>query len=114
MTCTFKVPHWSRDVEKKKPHHDLANIKETFSTFERLRITETALTFAKLELRLEDDDLVALVQSVERSHFYKSMTAKNNHRIWQDVYHVPYESRLLYVKFTTDEDGYLLISLKEK
>lgn len=101
-------------MEKRKPHHDLAKIKETFSTFERLRITETGLTFTKLDLGLSDDELVALIQSVAKRHFYKSMTAKNNHRIWQDVYHLPYASRVLYVKFTRDAEGYLLISLKEK
>jgi hypothetical protein len=31
-----------------------------------------------------------------------------------NVYHLPFESRVLYVKFTTDETGYLLISLKDK
>jgi hypothetical protein len=30
------------------------------------------------------------------------------------VYHVPHEGTVLYVKFTTDAEGYLVISLKEK
>jgi len=42
------------------------------------------------------------------------MTSLVDHRIWQDVYRLPFESRVLYVKFTTDETGYLLISLKDK
>lgn len=32
----------------------------------------------------------------------------------QDVYHPPFQTRTLYVKFPTDDTGYLLISLKDK
>ncbi len=59
-------------------------------------------------------DVLDVVQGIGREHFYKSMTAIADHRIWQDVYHVPVESLVLYVKFTTDAQGYLLISFKEK
>ena len=49
-----------------------------------------------------------------RGQFYKAMTSDVNSAIWQDVYHVPHESIVLYVKFTTDIEGYLVISFKEK
>ena len=42
------------------------------------------------------------------------MTSIADVRIWQDVYHVRCGETLLYVKFTTDAEGYLVISLKEK
>jgi motility quorum-sensing regulator/GCU-specific mRNA interferase toxin len=101
-------------MEKRRPHYDLVSIKATFSTVDGLRLTESSLTFATLDLGLADTEIVALIQSVERAHFYKSMTSIRDHRIWQDVYHLPFEARLLYVKFTTDDSGYLLISLKDK
>jgi motility quorum-sensing regulator/GCU-specific mRNA interferase toxin len=46
--------------------------------------------------------------------FYKSMTSFANSAIWQDVYHVPHVAIVLYVKFTTDAEGYLVISFKDK
>lgn len=49
-----------------------------------------------------------------REHFFKSMTSMADPRIWQDVYHVPLSDLLLYVKFTTDAEGYLVIVFKEK
>ncbi len=101
-------------MEKRRPHYDLVSIKATFSTVDGLRLTESSLTFATLDLGLSDAGIVDLVQTVERAHFYKSMTSIGDHRIWQDVYHLPFEARILYVKFTTDESGYLLISLKDK
>ena len=59
-------------------------------------------------------DVVRIVQGMTREQFYKSMTSVADHRIWQDVYHFPLENIVLYVKFTTDAEGYLVISFKEK
>jgi motility quorum-sensing regulator/GCU-specific mRNA interferase toxin len=43
------------------------------------------------------------------------MTSYADHRIWQDVYHVPSEQGTLYVKFTADVvTDFLLLSFKEK
>jgi motility quorum-sensing regulator/GCU-specific mRNA interferase toxin len=39
---------------------------------------------------------------MQREHFHKSMTAYADHRLWQDVYHVPSPAGVLYVKFTAD------------
>ncbi len=58
--------------------------------------------------------VVALIQGIIRRHFYKSMTSFVDHTVWQDVYHVPYDGIVLYVKFTVDVEGHIVISLKEK
>jgi motility quorum-sensing regulator/GCU-specific mRNA interferase toxin len=43
------------------------------------------------------------------------MTANADYKVWQDVYHVPSEAGLLYVKFTADAvTEFLLLSFKEK
>ena len=61
------------------------------------------------------EEMAATIQLMQRPHFYKSMTAYADHRIWQDVYHVPSEAGLLYVKFTADAvTEFLLLSFKEK
>lgn len=52
---------------------------------------------------------------MQRGHFYKSMTAYADPRLWQDVYHVPSPVGTLYVKFTADViTEFLLLSFKEK
>jgi len=58
--------------------------------------------------------VVDVIQSMTRQQFYKSMTSLMDVKIWQDVYHVPYSGYILYVKFTVDGEGKLLISFKEK
>ena len=58
---------------------------------------------------------MATLQTMQRTHFYKSMTAYADHRVWQDVYHVPSQAGVLYVKFTADAvTEFLLLSFKEK
>lgn len=59
--------------------------------------------------------MVAVIQSMERRQFQKSMTSYGDVRQWQDVYHVPSEVGLLYVKFRSDVvTKFLLLSFKEK
>jgi motility quorum-sensing regulator / GCU-specific mRNA interferase toxin len=100
-------------MEKRRAHYDLETIKAEFSTVAGLRATKTARDCAfRLDLTLED--VVGIIASIERRHFYKSMTNQHDSRIWQDVYHVPAAGLVLYVKFTVDDEGHLLISFKEK
>lgn len=100
-------------MEKRSPHYNLGTIRKIFSTIDALRITRTAMISAE-RLGLTLADIVALIQTITRRQFYKSMTSSADVRIWQDVYHVRCCETLLYVKFTTDAEGYLVISLKEK
>jgi motility quorum-sensing regulator/GCU-specific mRNA interferase toxin len=60
-------------------------------------------------------DIVAVLQSMKREHFYKSMTAYRDSRVWQDVYHVPWGEDVIYVKFTADAvTAFRVLSFKEK
>jgi motility quorum-sensing regulator/GCU-specific mRNA interferase toxin len=100
-------------VEKRTPHYALDSIKVTFTTASSLRMTTTARNSA-FGLGLVGADVVRIIQGMTREQFFKSMTSLADHRVWQDVYHVPFESAVLYVKFTTDAQGHLVISFKEK
>jgi motility quorum-sensing regulator / GCU-specific mRNA interferase toxin len=88
LTGTTVVPY-SRPVEKLKPTYDLPSIKAEFSTVDGLRMTATARTGA-FALGITLAGVVALIQTITRAHFYKSMTSHADHTVWQDVYHVAY------------------------
>ena len=95
-------------------YYDLKAFKATFSCMERLAVTGTALRSAAA-LGFGRTEIVATIQTMKREHFYKSMTAYADHRLWQDVYHVPSSVGLPYVKFTADVlTKFLLLSFKEK
>ncbi len=101
-------------TEKRKPTYDLDAFKAAFASVDALHVTGTALRGAAA-LGFGRAEIVATIQTMRRSQFYKSMTAYGDHRIWQDVYHVPSEAGLLYVKFTADAvTEFLLLSFKEK
>ena len=77
-------------------------------------MTVTALKGAA-ELGFDRHDIVDTIQSIERRHFVKSMTAYADNRTWQDVYHVPPRIGVLSVKFTAHAMAeFLLLSFKEK
>ena len=100
-------------TEKRKPTYDLRAFKAACADANKLKATTTALRGAA-SLGFNRAEIVTTIQSMERSHFYKSMTAYADHRIWQDVYHVPSPAGVLYVKFTADAvTEFLLLSFKE-
>lgn len=99
---------------KRKPTYDLEAFKTAFSTPQKLAVTGTALRSAAA-LGYGRAEIVNTIQTMRREHFYKSMTAYADSRLWQDVYHVPSPVGVLYVKFTADAvTEFLLLSFKEK
>ena len=101
-------------TEKRKPTYDLDAFKAAFNNVGKLAATGTALRSAAA-LGFGRAEIVETLQTMQREHFYKSMTAFADQRFWQDVYHVPSPAGMLYVKFTADAvTEFLLLSFKEK
>ena len=99
---------------KAKPTYGLDAFKAAFASVETLHVTGAAPRSAA-SLGFRRSEIVATIQTMRRSQFYKSMTAHANHRIWQDVYHLPSAAGLLYVKFTADAvTEFLLLLFKKK
>ena len=100
--------------EKRKPTYDIEAIKAAMSSVGLLKVTGSALRGAA-SLGFGRHEIITTIHSISRRHFYKSMTSNADHRIWQDVYHVPTKVGILYIKFTIDSVAeFLLLSFKEK
>ena len=96
-------------MEKFTPTYNLEEFKN--SDYE---ITKTAQKTAN-DLGFNEKSIIEVVDTMERKHFYKSMTSYANHKIWQDVYHVPCKNLTLYIKFTQNVISEItLLSFKEK
>ena len=96
-------------MEKFVPTYNLDEFKNS-----DFKVTVTADKTAR-ELGFNRNEIKKVISSMERKHFYKSMTSYANHKIWQDVYHVPYGNMILYVKFTQNTiSEFTLLSFKEK
>lgn len=103
-------------MEKKRPTYDLEAVKAVLGSISTLAITTTALRDAA-SLGYDRASIVATIDTIERPMFYKSMTTNADHRVWQDVYHVPVPGggMVLYVKFQADViTEFRIMSFKER
>jgi motility quorum-sensing regulator / GCU-specific mRNA interferase toxin len=101
-------------MEKRRPTYDLEAIKLAIGSIDTLAITTSALRDATA-LGFDRVGIVETIQSIERQMFVKSMTTYADHRLWQDVYHVPGRDLVLYVKFQADVvTEFTVLSFKEK
>lgn len=101
-------------MEKLRPTYDLEAIKMAIGSPDTVAMTMTAFRDATA-LGFDRADIVATIVSIERSMFYKSMTTAADHRVWQDVYHVPARGYTLYLKFQADVvTEFKVVSFKER
>lgn len=110
------APLWCHNdvVEKRRPSFDLGAFKAVCGDYRRLATTTAALRTAA-EIGFGRTEITAVIQSMTPAQFNKSMTSARDHRRWQDVYHVPWEGMVLYVKFTNDAAmEFVVLSFKER
>jgi motility quorum-sensing regulator/GCU-specific mRNA interferase toxin len=102
-------------MEKRKPTHDLEAFKRVCGDAATIRMAEVARNSAR-KLGFGRREVAAIVRTMKRSMFVKSMTSYADHRSWQDVYHVPFDRDLMiYLKFTDDLLAeFLILSFKER
>ena len=76
------------NMEKRAPHYKLQEVLAIVSVHGLCVFTATA-AFNAAAMGLSEDQVIAVVMSITRAMFYKSITTTNDSRKWQDVYHVP-------------------------
>jgi motility quorum-sensing regulator / GCU-specific mRNA interferase toxin len=94
--------------QQRQPHCPLKTIKAAFSDAVRLYRTLTAVDGAE-DLGMDEQDVVDVIAALTSHDFDKSMQSDDNPAIWQDVYKPIIDRRELYVKFTLDKRGELLL-----
>ena len=102
-------------MEKLKPHYELKIVKKFFCSPSTRIITRTAQKGAVTMGYMSEGDMLAVISRLGAEHFYKSMTAYDNHKIWQDVYRYRGEDdNALYIKvqLTVDLEKAVLIQMK--
>ncbi len=100
-------------MEKRRPTYDLIAIQAAFHSVGVLAITVTAFRDATA-LGFNRAGILGVIQTMQQNMFVKSMTTHADSRVWQDVYHVPVEDLLLYVKIQADVvTEFRVVSFKE-
>lgn len=100
-------------METRAPHYKLQEILAIVAV-QGLGVFTATTAFNAAAMGLSESQAVAVVMSITRAMFYKSMTIHNDNRKWQDVYHVSCPNgRVAYIKLTL-QDGAVVIQFKEK
>ena len=99
------------DMEKGTPSYPLSDIQAQMQSVSDMNLTLSARTGIR-EAGMGQADALAVVQSLVRKDFHKSMTTHADHRVWQDVYRCQWSGLSLYVKFQHVGE-YFVVSFKE-
>jgi motility quorum-sensing regulator / GCU-specific mRNA interferase toxin len=100
-------------LEKRSPHYDLARIQADVARLGAAAFTKSALDGGRT-MGLTSAEMLAVIASLSRRQFYKSMTTYADHRVWQDVYHAATPIRKeAYIKITM-RDAAPVIQFKER
>ncbi|HTU53747.1 MAG TPA: type II toxin-antitoxin system MqsR family toxin [Acetobacteraceae bacterium] len=100
-------------MEKRSPHYDLARIQADVARLGAAAFTKSTLDGGRT-MGLTSAEMLAVIASLSRRQFYKSMTTYADHRVWQDVYHAATPIRKeAYIKITM-RDAAPVIQFKER
>jgi motility quorum-sensing regulator/GCU-specific mRNA interferase toxin len=99
-------------MEKRRPQYDLKAIQAQMNSVETMYLTITARHGIKAA-GMSPADALAVIKRLSPGHFYKSMTAYADSRVWQDVYYAEWKGKALYIKFQQHEE-YFIVSFKER
>jgi motility quorum-sensing regulator/GCU-specific mRNA interferase toxin len=99
--------------DKRTPHYDLSRIQGEVARLGAAAFTKTALDGGR-QMGLTTGEMLAVIASLSRRDFYKSITTYADHRVWQDVYHAATPvKKAAYIKITL-RDGAPVVQFKEK
>jgi len=100
-------------MEKRKPHYELARVQADVVRLGAAAFTKSALDGGRA-MGLTSDEMLAVIASLSRHDFYKSMTTYADHKTWQDVYHADMPGgREAYIKITM-RDATPVVQFKER
>ncbi len=87
-------------MEKRTPHYNLSAVQAAVAGLGAVAFTKTALDGGR-SMGLTLAEMLAVIASLSRRNFYKSMTTLADSRVWQDVYHAATPVRKeAYIKIT--------------
>lgn len=98
-------------MKKRTAHYSLTDIKALVKEGQ-VYATRAALAGAA-ELGYSFGDMIHVVENLETTDLYKSMTSHENEELWQDVYHYSAVGAEIYLKLQIVGKA-VVISFKER
>lgn len=101
-------------MEKRTPHHSLAEIQAIGAERGVLAFTRTALNNG-YAMGLSIQEMMKVICSMTKANFYKSMTIYHDHTAWHDVFHTMTPvGKIAYIKVSNPQGRGPVIQFKEK
>jgi len=94
-----------------KPTYNLDTLQSLIKRHDYL-ITMSASNGA-ISMGMNDADIVTAVMQLKADNFYKTMQSEKIPTLWQDVYHLEFKGKTLYIKLQITANA-VIISFKEK
>ena len=88
-----------------EPAYDLQELQRLIGQGPISSMITRAASDGAFSVCMTEDELVDAVLALESSHFYKSMKSVERPGLWQDVYHLEYRGKWLYMKLPLLRDG---------
>ena len=98
--------------EERIPHYLLSSVQAQMATIDAMNMTESSRIVVRLA-GMKMSDALTVVLGLSRKDFFKSMTARENHRIRQDVYCGEWCGEPLYITFQQAGECFV-VSFKEQ
>jgi motility quorum-sensing regulator / GCU-specific mRNA interferase toxin len=94
-------------MEKGAPRYKLSVVRAMIEAGQ-VRSTMSALA-GEAALGFDFEGIVGVVMALVPADFYKSMTTRTDHRVWQDVYRPTTPAGEVYLKLTVIDDVLILL-----
>jgi motility quorum-sensing regulator/GCU-specific mRNA interferase toxin len=92
-------------VEKRRPHYDLKKVKFLLCSEESREVTRISREGAVALGYMDEDEMLAIIDTLAHKDFYKSMTTQHDASLWQDVYRTSDEQEnKIYIKLQLSHD----------
>lgn len=93
-------------MEKRTSHYSLEECKKLFKDSNTRIIRHIAFKNAVSLGYTNEDEILAVIEDLRNRHLHKAMTAKENHKMWQDVYKITDDhGNKIYIKLQLSEDN---------
>jgi hypothetical protein len=98
-----------------QPTYDLHELQRLIGQGPISSVITAAARDGAFSARLTEDELVDAVLALGSANFYKTMESVERPGLWQDVYHLDYCGKWLYIKLQLLPDGRaVIVQFKQK
>jgi len=102
-------------MDKKKPSFSLKKFKELFRNAKTREVTKVSTKGAASLGYMDINEIMDVIDNLDKRDFYKSMSSTVDSNIWQDVYKTNDQDNKIYIKLqmSIDKKKAILVQFKE-